>query len=217
VHFFVLHDYADAMNARLDLNDLSRRQRLADAIRARLEAHPQVSFFGSLEHGPGDAYSDVDMRVKLTSTTDRAFAEALPKLVGAEEPLLVAGWALAQLPERYGRTLYFKDYPLFWHMDIACESPEHEDGSDLLKRYYPEQIFKIWLEVIKALLRDHNNIGDLEGFMSRWTDLAAYQTLQPRAKLAHYLDLCAVRARNRGAAIEPLIARCEELRRHYLL
>lgn len=202
-----------------DLENIARRQQLADAISVRLEADPRVMNvrpFGSLGRGTGDVYSDIDLRVELIGTTDRAFAEALPTLLEPEGPLLIAGWALAQLPERYGRTLYFEDYPLFWHVDIACESDLHEDGSDLLEHYYPEQIFKIWLEVLAEMLRGQDRTGDLEAPMRRWADLTPFQALEPKAKLACYLELCVMRARSRGASIEPLIARCRALEQIYL-
>lgn len=195
------------------------REALAEAALELLRLEPHVTgveLFGSLARGEADAYSDIDVRVKLSGVSDRAFAHRLSEVVRLLGTLLIDGWALHALPEKYGRTFYFAEYPLFWNLDVACESPLHEDGSDLLKRYYPEQIFKIWLAVLADLLRGEDRTAYLEGFMSRWADLSAVQGLEPPAKLAHYLDLCAARARSRGAAIEPLIARCDALRQSYL-
>ncbi len=184
----------------------------------RREPHvTNVGLFGSLGRGEADAYSDIDVRVELAGISDRVFAHRLSEIVKPLGTLLIDGWALHALPERYGRTFYFAEYPLFWHLDVACESPLHEDGSDLLQRYYPEQIFKIWLEVLSDLFRGEDLTAYLEGFMSRWADLTVWQNETPQTKLGYYLELCVARARSRGALIESLIARCDELRRAYLL
>lgn len=184
----------------------------------RLEPHVhEVSLFGSLARGEADAYSDIDIRVELSGISDRAFAHHLSEVVKPLGTLLIDGWALHVLPEKYGRTFYFAEYPLFWHLDIACESDRHEDGSDLLKPYYPEQIFKIWLEVLADLLRGEDKTAYLEGFMSRWADLSAWQNEPPQRKMGAYLERCAARARTRGATIEPLISRCRELKDYYRL
>jgi hypothetical protein len=43
--------------------------------------------------------------------------------------------------------LYYKDYPLFWHVDISCYSRVHVDGHDIMDRYHWPQIFKIWIDI----------------------------------------------------------------------
>ena len=182
----------------------------------RLEPHvTEVSLFGSLARGEADAHSDIDVRVALSGISDRAFAHHLSEVVRPLGTLLIDGWALHALPETYGRTFYFAEYPLFWHLDIACESDQHEDGSDMVQRYYPEQIFKIWLKVLADLLRGEDKTVYLEGFMSRWADLSAWKNEPPQRKMGAYLELCAMRARSRGAALEPLISRCRELKDYY--
>jgi hypothetical protein len=203
------------MNIDLDLADLARRDRLGDTICNLLREDARVTdvkFYGSLANGQADQYSDIDIQVNLVNTSDRAFAEELPDIVRPAGAMLLASWSLGALPDLFARGLYFEDYSVFWHVDIACYSAEHAEGTDLKQMYHWSQIFKIWIDEVSDFLRGQNDLTYLEKTMAKWADVAAAQSLPPAARLSHYLDLCVERARSRNAPCEAFYQRCDALR-----
>ena len=204
----------------MNLEDVGCREELAQSIIPLLEKDARVAevgYYGSMADGTADCYSDIDLRVQLTDVSDRVFAEALPDLVRPVGSLLIEGWGLSALPDQYVRTFYFDAYPLFWHVDIACDSDEHVDGVDIQQDYHWEQMFKIWIDVVASLLRGEDATAYYEGFISRWRDVSSVQDLEPAAKLSQYLDWYAERTRGRGAPCEAVYRRCDEVRHLYLL
>ena len=200
------------------LQDVARRDQLASRIIALLRDDPRIAdaqLYGSLAKGRADRYSDIDIVVHARSIADRDLAEALPNVLQPLGTRLVDGWGLGFLPDTYIRTLYFDDYPLFWHVDIGCLSEIHVDGSDIKAAYHWPQIFKIWIDVVKDLLRGKNRVDELAAMMARWADVASIHGT-PARRLSHFLDLCAERAKHRGAPYEALYTCCDELRREYL-
>jgi len=200
------------------LQNLKRRDQLGKDIISLLnkdERVTNVEFYGSLAKGTADPYSDIDLHVQLQNVSDRAFAEILPDLIRPVDTCLIEGWGLGALPDDYVRTFYFESYPIFWHVDIHCKSAHHIDGSDIQNTYHWSQIFKIWIDVVSNWARGKDTTDYIERFMGKWTDLSK-ATGSPPQKLSQYLDLCAERARKRGAPCDTFYNRCDELRREYL-
>jgi hypothetical protein len=152
----------------------------------------------------------------MPGIADRDCSLGLPALLAPVGACLVDGWGLGSLPESYVRTFYFADYPLFWHVDIGCVSDQHTDGSDLMQMYHWPQIFKMWIAVVKDALRGVDRVDNLTAHIARWADVSHVDG-EPGRRLSQLLDLCAKRARNRGAPYQPFYDRCDELRREYLL
>ncbi len=176
----------------------------------------KAEYYGSLAEGTADRYSDIDIHLNLTEVSDRAFAEILPDILRPVGPPLIDGWGFGALPDLYIRTLFFDSYPLFWHVDIACESEHHIDGSDLQGTYHWPQIFKIWIDVLSNLLRGQDTTAYIERFIGAWADIGMTKDMSPALKFSQYLDWCAERARTRGAPCEALFERCDQLRDEYL-
>jgi hypothetical protein len=201
-----------------DLTDVSRRDALAESVLKLVRGDERVAsaeVVGSLSSGHADEYSDIDIHVDLCTVSDRAFAEVLPDLLRPIGPCVIAGWGLKTLPEQFVRTFYFADYPLFWHVDVRCESALHVDGSDLKDTYHWPQIFKMWIDELTEVLRGAGSTGTLDEVAGRWTDLSELPT-EPRGRLSALLDLADDRARARGAPCDEMFARCDELRKTYL-
>jgi len=202
-----------------DVDDLDRRAVLAGAVLHLLrqfEHARDVELYGSLASGRADRYSDLDLVVHLEGISDKAFADIVPDLLHPLGRQLIAGWALDRLPDTYVRTIYLADYPLFWHVDIGCLSTLHESDDDLATTYHWPQVFKMWIGAVQQFARGN---GDGEAFLqhiSRWADLSTIRGATPAARLGQSLELCADRARRRGAPCEELYRRCVELRATYL-
>jgi predicted nucleotidyltransferase len=210
----------DALALEAELANLQSRQQLADQVCTLLQADPRVvtvSYYGSIAAGSADRYSDIDIEVRLQNTSDRAFAEALPELLQPVGATLVEAWSVGALPDLFARTFYFTEYPLFWHVDIACKSSDHVDGADLKQMYHWSQIYKIWVDVLSNFLRGRDTTPTLDTLIERWADISVIRALSPAAKLSRYLDLCDKRARNRGAPREAFYKRCDQLRKAYLV
>lgn len=99
---------------------------------------------------------------------------------------------------------------MFWHVDIGCLSDRHVDGSDIKATYHWPRIFKMWIDVVKDFARGVDRVDELGAYIGRWADVAAVHGTQAE-KLARYLDLCAERARTRGAPYEELYRHCADL------
>jgi predicted nucleotidyltransferase len=206
------------MKVGTSLQNRARRSELAEHVVALLQQAPHVSQVkphGSLAGGRADRYSDIDLAVQIQGISDRAFALNLPTLLQPIGPCVVEGWGVGFLPDTYIRTFYFSDYPLFWHVDIGCLSDQHIDGSDIKNSYHWPQIFKMWIAVVRDVLRGVDRVDELTAHIARWADMSqAHGT--PAQRLSHLLDLAAERARLRGAPYEAFYQRCDELRREYL-
>ncbi|MFC7623309.1 nucleotidyltransferase domain-containing protein [Microlunatus sp. GCM10028923] len=202
-----------------DVRDVGRRTELAEAVIARLAATPGVvgvRSFGSLASGGADAYSDIDLIVDLDDISDRAFALDLPGHLASLGRPLITGWGLNRLPDTYVRTIYLADYPLFWHLDIGCAGPRHEDDADLGRRYHWPQIFKMWIAAVKEQVRGRPERTDaFLTHLEAWADPSRL-TGPAAVRLGQSLELCAERARGRGAPCEEVYLRCSELRAAWL-
>lgn len=201
-----------------DLTEVGRRTALAESATDRLMSLPgvvRVRPFGSLTTGEADAYSDVDLLVEVEGVSDRLFAEDLPLALESLGRPLIVGWGLNRLPDTYVRTIYLADYPLFWHLDIGCVSTSHEDDDDLVRRYHWPQIFKMWIAEVKQYARGRGDGAAFLRHISRWAD-GARLSGSSAARLGQALELCAERARARGAPCEEVYHRCTELRSTYL-
>ena len=206
------------MKIETSLQNLARRSELAEHVVAILRRAPHVSrveYHGSLAGGSADRYSDIDLAVHVQDISDRAFALALPTLFQPIGPCLVEGWGVGFLPDTYIRTFYFAGYPLFWHIDIGCLSDQHVDGSDIKNTYHWPQIFKMWIAVVRDMLRGVDCVGELTAHVAGWADMSLGHGT-PAQRLSQILDLAAERARLRGAPYEAFYQRCDELRREYL-
>jgi hypothetical protein len=201
-----------------DVSDLGRRAALAELITDRLAMSPyvvEVQPFGSLAGEESDQYSDIDLVVIVDGVSDRSFAEGLPDLLRPIGSQLIAGWGLDRLPETYVRTIYFEDYPLFWHVDLGCVSTTHDPGDDLARDYHWPQVFKMWIAAVKQYVRGRADGAAFLRHISKWADLSDLSG-QAAARLGQSLDLCAARARSRGAPCDEVYRRCLELRASYL-
>lgn len=228
------------------LGDVGQRAILGERVKVLLEADPRVLSVvvgGSLESGAADLYSDIDLSVIVApEVRNRAFSEDIPALLAPIGPLLIEGWALRILPDRYSRTIYFADYPLFWHVDIGCRGGEHTDGSDILADYHATRFFKTWQETLKGYLRGKtdNDPDFIERMLARWVRFPETPGENPHDKpiqqsagerLAGYLEACREQAIEEWQAarersefqgrygfdvekqrIEDLYTRCDELR-----
>lgn len=206
------------MTVEQHIKHVDSRAALTDQVLMLLQAEPFVQsaeLYGSLANGTGDRYADIDLVVQLDSVSDRTFAFALPRILRPLGPFLVEGWGVGFLPDTYIRTFYFSNQPLFWHVDIGCVSDQHEDGSDLKQQYHWPQIFKMWIDVVKDLVRGQDRVDTLTQHIARWGDVSSV-TGTSAQRLGLLLDLCAERARSRGAPYEALYERCVELRHEYL-
>jgi predicted nucleotidyltransferase len=124
---------------RLRDADVGQRHELArrvEEILCKDKRVVDVTPIGSRVNGRADQYSDIDFTVHVSTISDRGFAEELPRVLEPAGPLLVEAWALGFLPGTFIRTLYFEDYPLFWHVDVSCHSQVHADGNDIMNRYH---------------------------------------------------------------------------------
>lgn len=202
-----------------DLSDLDRRARLAEQVRKRLLQTPhvvEVRPHGSLAAtGRSDRFSDVDFLVVVDGVTDRGFAERVPDELRPIGRQLIAGWGLDMLPDTYVRTLYLADYPLFWHIDIGCESSVHEPAADIAQEYHWPQVFKMWIAAVKQFARGHDEGSAFLRHISRWANPSDLWG-SAADRLGQSLDLCVERARRRGAPCEEVYRRCIELRSTYL-
>lgn len=202
----------------LKLDHLAHRAALATQIKTLLAADPRVcsvADYGSHASGHADRYSDIDLVVRVHHVSDRAFAEALPALLDPLGSRLIDGWGLGLLPDTYIRTFYFAAYPLFWHVDIGCLGDQHVDGTDLQQQYHWPQIFKMWIDVVKDLCRGEDHVDQLVTHIGRWADVS-HLSGSSKQRLGQVLDLCTLRARQRGAPCEVVVQRCMELRDVYL-
>jgi hypothetical protein len=198
--------------------DVSRRDALATAVLDLLRADYHVvdaSIHGSVGAGTADLYSDIDIHAKVGGVSDRAFAETVPDAVRSIGRCLVEGWGFAALPDYFVRTFYFDDYPLFWHVDIWCESDVHVDGADLKATYHWPQVFKIWIDELSDVVRGAKALPQIDPIMARWDDVPALPT-DTKERLAATLDVMRDRAVARGSPCGEMYARCDELRRDYL-
>ena len=205
------------MTIEQDIQDVNRRAALADHAIALLQCEQHVRLverYGSLASGSADRYADIDLVVHHEGVSDRAFAFELPRILRPIGTALVEGWGVGFLPDTYVRTFYFTKYPLFWHIDIGCLSDHHTDGSDIKQQYHWPQIFKMWIDVAKDLLRGQDRVADLTQHIARWGDVSQI-TGTSAQRLGLLLDLCAERADNRGAPYRVLYERCDQLRREY--
>ncbi|MEM7032505.1 MAG: nucleotidyltransferase domain-containing protein [Chloroflexota bacterium] len=207
------------MAIKATLQNLHYRDTLALDIISHLQRDERVisvRLQGSLANGTADRYSDIDLCVQLRDVSDRAFAEILPDLIRPVGKPFIEGWGVGFLPDLYIRTVYFDAYPLFWHVDIACESNIHIDGHDLRNTYHWPQIFKIWIDVVSDWLRGKDSTARLEQIISRWHDIHTVKDAPPNTKLIQYLEWCTERARKRGAPCDTLSERCQQLCDDYL-
>ena len=198
--------------------DISRRDALASDVLELLRADYHVvdaSIHGSVGAGSADEYSDIDVHAKVSGVSDRAFAETVADAVRSIGRCLIEGWGFAALPDHYVRTFYFDDYPLFWHVDIWCESDIHVDGSDLKATYHWPQIFKIWIDELSDVLRGADALPQIDPIMARWPDVPPLPG-DTKPRLAACLDVMQERAMSRGSPCGELYARCDELRRTHL-
>jgi hypothetical protein len=207
------------LSIETSLQKVAWRSELARRIVVLLREDPRVTevrLYGSMAEDRADRYSDIDLVAHVRGVSDRELAEALPGLIDPIGPRMVDGWGLGFLPDTYIRTFYFSDYPLFWHVDIGCLSDTHVDRSDIKAAYHWPQIFKIWIDVVKDLLRGEDRVEYLAAMIARWADLSTIRGT-PEQRLSQFLDLSAERARSRGAPYEAFYERCDELRREFLI
>ena len=198
--------------------DVGRRDDLASCVLDVLRAQYYVveaSISGSVAEGRADVYSDIDIHAKVSGVSDRAFAETLPDAVRTVGRCIVEGWGYSALPEHFVRTFYFEDYPLFWHVDIWCDSDTHVDGSDLKATYHWPQIFKIWIDELTDVLRGAEQLAQLDPIMARWPDVPPLPE-DVTERLGATLDVMRDRVVARGSPCGELYTRCAELRREYL-
>ena len=200
------------------LSDLSRRDDLALRVNELISSDPyveKIDQFGSIAEGRSDKYSDVDLVVHVRGISDRTFVELVPDRLRSIGPTLIEGWSLAALPDTHARTLYFKDYPLFWHIDIGCVSDIHIDGTDLMQTYHWPQRFKMWIELVAEMQRGNDILSAIDEFFIKYGHV--YQESDGVAeRLSLCLDLTYKRALKRGAPCTELFERCNELRHEYL-
>lgn len=198
--------------------DTAHRDALAQSVLDVLSAHHyvvEVTATGSIAEGRADQYSDIDVHAKVSGVSDRAFAETLPDAVRSIGRCLVEGWGYSALPEHFVRTFYFDDYPLFWHVDVWCDSDVHVDGSDLKAAYHWPQVFKIWVDELSDVLRGADALPQLDPIMARW-QVPPPLPAATADRLAFYLDVMQRRAIDRGSPSDELYVRCDELRAEYL-
>ena len=153
-----------------------RRLALAERVMAALREEPRVrsaELFGSLasraEDGyPADRYSDIDIEVRLQGASDRDFFFDVPEIVGGVGTALMHGASVE--PDRYVAHVWFAGYPLFWHVDIACLSPDHVDGSDVAEASRWERGFGLWVLALKRLLRAMDTLDLVRQVVGGGTD-----------------------------------------------
>lgn len=187
----------------------------AATLLARDEWVMGVVPYGSLTDGRADRYSDIDLRVELRGISDRAFAEMVPELLRSIGPFVIEAWGPTALPDRFIRCLYFADFPLFWHVDVWCESDLHVDGLDLKSAFHWPQMFRVWVDELKKVLRGAQDTIVMDGFAQEWMDPGDLPT-ELSERLSAYLDRIYQHTASKGAPCDELFSRCDGLRREYL-
>lgn len=200
------------------LKNIERRIELADRVHDLLLSHERVRSvvpYGSIVDGRSDQYSDIDFRVEVEGISDRAFAQMVPGLLRPIGPYAIESWGPTALPERYIRVLYFADLPLFWHVDIWCESELHEDGSDIKAEFHWPFLFRVWLDQMKKVLRGSDDTKVMDEFLRGEVDIGGLPD-NLTARLDAALDLIYENAKKKGAPCDELFGRLDAVRREYV-
>ena len=184
-----------------------RRLALAERVMAALREDPRVvsaELFGSLasraEDGyPADRYSDIDIEVCLQGVSDRDFFFDVPAIASRVGTVLMQGASV--MPDRYVAHVWFGGYPLFWHVDIACISPDHIDGSDVAEAGRWERGFGLWLLALKRLVRAMDTLDLVREAVGGGTDARAVQG-EPSDQLFGLLELWRAGAAAEGRPYE---------------
>jgi predicted nucleotidyltransferase len=198
-----------------------RRSALARRVIAALRADPRVAsvgLCGSLASGeedgyPADRYSDIDVEVRLRGVSDRDFFLAVPALVGDVGAILMRGASVE--PDRHVAHLWFAGYPLFWHVDIACLSPEHGEGDDLVEATRVERALGLWLLAVKRLLRAMDAIALVREAVDGSPDGRRAHGA-PADQLVALLEMWRRRAAAEGKPYDQTYAACVEVARRLL-
>lgn len=160
---------------------------------------------GSLARCDGDSMSDIDIGIRDDQNSDQALASLVIKHMEKSHDVLFYDWARSLLPETCVLTFFFKDHPLFWHVDIELlvDSNKRVLTRDLVTNNRKGHLLKLWIvtakhtargdpsayEEVDRLYRSVVNDGDesIDLVSKLQMVLTAIETAKPSA----YLDLIA--------------------------
>lgn len=144
-------------------------QELAARISDYLETLPQVrshSFYGSLQNGNYDQYSDLDIQIDVSGIDNGHFLLELPELLSKKFSIVFYDYAPSLAPQKYVVTVAVDSQNPFLCMDFACVATPHFETvsrQDLQKRNSPyDHTLKLFVANLKHWLRGADCRTDIE-------------------------------------------------------
>ncbi len=131
---------------------------IAEEIVKLLHASGQfdtVSLDGSLTLESWDELSDIDIVVegKIRSPFENVMMAL--DVIGNCKKIIFYDWAGSLLPEKHVISIYLKEMPVFWNVDISCyRDPKFRAiNREELPQDYAEHLLKLWICNIKHEIR----------------------------------------------------------------
>ncbi|MGI5893513.1 MAG: hypothetical protein ACOX6P_02865 [Candidatus Merdivicinus sp.] len=144
-------------------------QELAARISDYLETLPQVcshSFYGSLQYGNYDQYSDLDIQIDVSGIDNSRFLLELPGLLSKQFSVIFYDYAPSLAPQKYLVTVAVDSQNPFLYMDFACIATPHFETvsrQDLQKQNNPyDHMLKLFVANLKHWLRGADCRADIE-------------------------------------------------------
>lgn len=79
-----------------------------------------VKLIGSVANGNFDALSDIDILVSNTARTPKENVELASRIIESQVGVLIKGWSLSLLLNKYLLHHFLPNTSLFWWIDIGC-------------------------------------------------------------------------------------------------
>ena len=176
---------------------------LGNQISAYLNALPQVKgcrFYGSLESGTFDEYSDIDLEVDVSGLDNGRFALQIPALLARKFPIVFFDFAPSLAPEKYVVSVAIDTENPFGIIDLSCAAAPHcrtVSREELERQNDPlSHLLKLFTINLKHLIRGADCRRDIAK-LYRKAFPASGREPEPEACLAEVFRLLAARADGR--------------------
>lgn len=114
-----------------------------------------VELTGSVANGKFDELSDIDILVSNPTRSPKENVELASLVIESNLGVLIKGWSLSLLPDKYLLHHFLPNIPIFWWIDIGCLpianfSPLYRNE---IKECPNAHIAKLWVMNAKHMLR----------------------------------------------------------------
>lgn len=79
-----------------------------------------VELTGSVANGKFDELSDIDILVSNPTRSPKENVELASQVIESNLGVLIKGWSLSLLPDKYLLHHFLPNIPIFWWIDIGC-------------------------------------------------------------------------------------------------